>query len=97
MNVWGASQSLFIPFAILGVLASLLGGVAAALVSNGNLEKGQHLAETVALSAVEPLRFGLFMLGALAFLVLLLCFAGIGILRLRRKSILRLIQGEGSK
>ena len=78
-----ASNRLFVPFLLLGILAAVLGLAAARIVTARQLA-AEH----------APAPFGLFLLGALVLLVLLAIMALVGILIIRRKSILALIQGK---
>ncbi|MBR5701769.1 MAG: ABC transporter permease [Oscillospiraceae bacterium] len=78
-----ASNSLFIPFLLLGAIAVILGMVVARIVAVQQLA-ADHV----------PARLSLFLLGAVGFLVLLAVMAFVGILLIRRKSILALIQGK---
>ena len=82
-----AGSRLVTPFLLLGVLAAVLGLLASRIVTLRQLaaageEAGTHV----------PAAFGLFLLGALGFLVLLALAAFIGLLLVRRKSILELVQ-----
>ena len=79
-----ASNRLFVPFLLLGVLAALLGLVVARIVT------ARQLAASGTGYAAASL--GLFLLGALGFLALLAVLAYIGLLLIRKKSILELIQ-----
>ena len=78
-----ASNRLLMPFLLLGILAAVLGLAAAQIVTARQLA-AEH----------APAPFGLFLLGALVLLVLLAIMALVGILIIRRKSILALIQGK---
>ena len=72
---------LFVPFLLLGLVSALIGILAAWLVTAGQLKEGY-----------APASITLFLLGALGFLILLAAMAYIGILVIRRESILALIQ-----
>ena len=76
-----ASGQLFIPFLILGVAAAVVGLAAARIVTVRQLEMGH-----------TPAGFSLFLVGALCFLVLLVLAAFVGLLHIRRRSVLELIQ-----
>ena len=78
-----ASNRLLMPFLLLGVLAAVL-GLAAARIATARQLAAEHAHAS----------FGLFLLGTLGFLVLLAIMALAGILIIRRKSILALIQGK---
>ena len=79
-----AGARLFMPFLLLGTLAAILGLLAARIVTVAQLAAS----ETVHVSA----SIGLFLLGALGFLVLLAVISLIGLLVIRRESILSLTQ-----
>ena len=76
-----ASGQLFIPFLILGVAAAVVGLAAARIVTVRQLEMGH-----------TPAGLSLFLVGALCFLVLLVLAAFVGLLHIRRRSVLELIQ-----
>ena len=76
-----AGSRLVVPFLLLGILAATAGLIAARIVTARQLA-AEH----------APASFGLFLLGALGFLVLLALAAFIGLLLIRRKSILELVQ-----
>ena len=76
-----AGLRLYVPFLLLGVLAGLLGLLAAWLLTAGQLAEGY-----------APPSGAPFLLGALGFLVLLAVMAFAGLLIIRRRSILELIQ-----
>ena len=76
-----AGARLFVPFLLLGLVSALAGLLASWLVSAGQLAAGH--------APASPL---LFLLGALGFLVLLAVMAYVGILLIRRESILALTQ-----
>ena len=78
-----ASNRLYIPFVILGAVSSLLGLAAARIVT------ARQLAAEAAHASADPI---LFLLGTLGFLLLLAAIAFLGILLVRRRSILSLIQ-----
>ena len=79
-----ASNRLFVPFLLLGVLAAVLGLLASRIV----------MARQLAASGAGYVQAGpgLFLLGALGFLVLLAAMAFAGLLMIRRRSVLELIQ-----
>ena len=79
-----ASSRLFVPFLFLGAVAAVLGLLAARIVTSVQLATS----ETAHVSA----SFGLFLLGAAGFLALLAGMAYIGLLLIRRESILALTQ-----
>ncbi len=78
-----AGNRLVIPFLLLGLVSAILG-----LVISRAVTARQLAAE----AAHAPASFGLFLLGALGFLVLLAFVALFSLLLVRRKSILELIQ-----
>ncbi len=78
-----ASDRLYIPFLLLGLVSTVLGLLAARVVTARQL---------AAESAHAPASLLLFLLGALGFLVLLAALAFLGLLLIRRKSVLELIQ-----
>ena len=78
-----ASNRLFIPFLLLGLVSAVIGLLAARIVTARQLmEEAAH----------APAGLGLFLLGALGFLVLLALLALAGLALVRRKSVLELIQ-----
>ena len=78
-----ASNRLFIPFLLLGLVSAVIGLLAARIVTARQLmEEAAH----------APAGLGLFLLGALGFLVLLALLAYLGLLLVRRRSVLELIQ-----
>ena len=78
-----ASNRLYIPFLILGLISAVLGLAAARIVTVRQLAvEGTHI----------PAPLSLFLLGALGFLVLLAVMAFVGLLLIRRESILELTQ-----
>ena len=79
-----ASNRLYIPFLILGLVSTVIGLIAARIAA-------RQLAEEAS-QALAGL--GLFLLGALGFLVLLAVLAFLGLSLIRRRSILTLIQGK---
>ena len=78
-----AGRSLLIPFLILGLVSAALGLAIARMVTARQLGM-DHV----------PAGFGLFLLGALGFLALLTLLAFVGLLLVRRRSILELVQGK---
>ena len=82
-----AGSRLVTPFLLLGVLAAAIGLLISRIVSLRQLAAASEEA-----GAHAPAPFGLFLLGALGFLVLLALAAFIGLLLIRRKSILELVQ-----
>ena len=92
----GASMRLYIPFLALGVVAAIIGSIAARVFSLRQLSQAQAEAmEAVAMHT--PAGPGLYILGTLGFLLVLAAFAWGGILLIRRKSVLELLQGEGNR
>ena len=79
-----ASNRLFIPFLILGAISTVLGFLAARIVTSVQLAAS----ETAHVSA----DLTLFLVGALGFLLLLAVMAYVGLLIIRRESILALTQ-----
>ena len=79
-----ASYRLFIPFLFLGTLATVLGSLAARIITANRLA-----ASDAAHVSASP---AIFLLGGLGFLVLLAFMAFIGLLLIRRESILSLTQ-----
>ncbi len=82
-----AGNRLFIPFLLLGILSAALGLIIARIVT---LRQLTAAAEETAVH--EPAGFGLFLLGALGFLILLAAIALVGLGLIRRKSVLELVQ-----
>ena len=82
-----AGNRLFIPFLLLGILSAALGLIIARIVT---LRQLTAAAEEAAVH--EPAGFGLFLLGALGFLILLAAIALVGLGLIRRKSVLELVQ-----
>jgi len=78
-----AGRSLLIPFLILGLVSAALGLAIARMVTARQLGT-DHV----------PAGLGLFLLGALGFLALLTLLAIVGLLLVRRRSILELVQGK---
>ena len=76
-----ASERLFGPFLLLGIVSSLIGSLISRIVTARQMGTG-HV----------PAGLPLFLLGALGFLALLAVMAYVGLLIIRRKSILELIQ-----
>ena len=79
-----ASNHLYVPFLLLGLVATLIGLIAARIAARQLAEEASH----------APAGLGLFLLGALGFLVLLAVLAYLGLSLIRRRSILTLIQGK---
>ena len=80
-----AGNRLYMPFLLLGILSSLLGLAASRVVTARQL---------AAEAAHTPAALSVFLLGTLGFLVLLALIAFLGLLLVRRRSILELIQGK---
>ena len=80
-----ASNRLYVPFLLLGLVSVVIGLAAARIVTARQL---------MAEAAHDPVPFGVFLLGALAFLVLLALLAFGGLIIIRRRSILELLQGR---
>ena len=92
----GASMRLYIPFLALGVVAAIIGSIAARVFSLRQLSQAQAEAmEAVAMHT--PAGPGLYILGTLGFLLVLAAFAWGGILLIRRKSVLELLSGDGAR
>ena len=85
MEKRAAGARLYVPFALLGLVSTVLGLVAARVVT------GRQLAEE---AAHIPAPLSVFLLGALGFLALLAVLAFLGLLLVRRRSILSLVQGK---
>ncbi|MBR3059881.1 MAG: ABC transporter permease [Oscillospiraceae bacterium] len=82
-----AGNRLFIPFLLLGILSAVLGLIIARIVT---LRQLTAAAEETAIH--EPAGIGLFLLGAVSFLILLAAIALVGLGLIRRKSVLELVQ-----
>ena len=93
MPVRGASMQLYAPFLMLGAVAAVVGAVAARVFSLRQLAASSAEAVT----AHTPAGPVLYVLGALGFLLALAAFAWGGILLIRRRSVLELLQGEGNR
>ncbi len=78
-----AGNRLYIPFLILGLVSAVLGLAAARIVT---------VRQLMAEAAHAPAAFGLFLLGGLGFLALLALLAFVGLLLVRKRSILELVQ-----
>ena len=91
-----ASMQLYVPFLVLGVLSAVVGAIAARVFSLRQLTQAQAeaMTETAMHTSAGP---GLYILGTLGFLLVLAAFAWGGILLIRRKSVLELLQGEGNR
>ena len=85
MNKKEAGARLYVPFVLLGILSTLLGFAAARIVTAWQL---------AAEAAHVPAPLSVFLLGALGFLALLAVLAFLGLLLVRRRSILELVQGK---
>ncbi len=85
-----ASGRLYVPFLLLGILAALMGGTAARVFSLRQMAQGGETVHT----SVGPF---LYLLGALGFLVVLALLAWMGIVLIRRRSILSLLNENGGK
>ena len=82
-----AGNRLYIPFLILGIFSALLGLIAARSFTLRQLKAAGEEA-----AAHTPAGIGLFLLGALGFLIVLAAAALLGLTLIRRKSVLALIQ-----
>ena len=80
-----AGGRLYVPFVLLGTLSAVLGLAAARIVTARQL---------AAEAAHAPAPLSVFLLGTLGFLVLLAVLAFLGLLLIRRRSILELVQGK---
>ncbi len=96
MPVQGASMQLYVPFVLLGAVSAVVGAIAARVFSLRQIAEAQSDAMTDAVMHT-PAGPGLYILGTFAFLLVLAAFAWGGILLIRRKSVLELLQGEGGK
>ena len=86
MGLGEAGGRLYVPFLLLGLAADLLGLAAAWLVSARQLAAAE--------TAHDPASAPVYLLGALGFLALLALLAFAGLLLIRRRSILELVQEE---
>ena len=85
-------MQLYGPFLALGILSAVVGAIAARAFSL------RQLAASSGEAAVHiPAGPVLYVLGTAGFLLVLAAFAWGGILRIRRKSVLELLQGEGNR
>ena len=92
----GASLQLYAPFILLGGVSAVIGAIAARVFSLRQMNQAQ--AEAMTESALHtPAGPALYILGCLGFLVVLAAFAWGGIVLIRRKSVLELLQGERGK
>ena len=92
----GASLQLYAPFILLGGVSAVIGAIAARVFSLRQMNQAQ--AEAMTESALyTPAGPALYILGCLGFLVALAAFAWGGIVLIRRKSVLELLQGERGK
>ncbi len=88
-----ASLQLYLPFLVLGATAAVAGAAAARVFGLRQIEAAQ--AEAMASIAMHtPAGPGLYVLGALGFLLLLAALAWGGILLIRRRGILALLNGS---
>lgn len=93
-----ASGRLYVPFLMLGCLATILGAAAARMFSLQQLAKADQSAETGAeITRHIPAGPLLYILGGLGFLALLALLAWLGILLIRSKSILELLRADGGQ
>ncbi len=91
-----ASMQLYVPFLVLGSLSAVVGAIAARRFSLRQI--GEAQAEAMTATAMHtPAGPGLYILGALGFLAVLAALAWGGILLIRRRSVLELLQGERQK
>ncbi len=88
-----ASMQLYVPFIMLGGVSAVIGAVSARVFSLRQLVAS----DVEVASAHVPAGPGLYILGALGFLLFLAAFAWGGLLLIRRKSILELLQGDGGR
>ena len=93
MPIPGASMQLYVPFLMLGILSAVVGAIAARVFSLRQLAASSAEVAT----GHTPAGPGLYVLGALGFLLVLAAFAWAGILLIRRRSVLELLQGDGGK
>ena len=93
MPVQAASMQLYIPFLLLGAVSAVIGAVAARAFSMRQLAASSAEVAT----AHTPAGPGLYVLGFLGFLLVLAAFAWGGILLIRRKSVLELLQGDNGR
>ena len=96
MPVREASMQLYVPFLMLGAVSAAIGAIAARVFSLRQIAEAQADAMTEA-ALHNPAGPGLYVLGAVGFLLVLAAFAWGGILLIRRKSVLELLQGEGNR
>ena len=96
MPMRGASMQLYVPFLMLGGVSAVIGAVAARVFSLRQIAEAQADAMTDA-AMHTPAGPGLYVLGTLGFLLVLAAFAWAGILLIRRKSVLEILQGEGKR
>ena len=88
-----ASMHLYVPFLALGAVSAVIGTAAARVFSLRQLAASS----TEVATAHTPAGPGLYVLGTLGFLLVLAAFAWGGILIIRRKSVLELLQGDGGR
>ncbi len=92
----GASDRLYLPFLLVGTAAAVIGTIAARTFSLRQMAKAQ--AEAMNETAIHtPAGPALYILGAVCFLVVLAALAWGGILLIRRRSILELMNGSERK
>ena len=94
MPIRGASMQLYVPFLVLGAVSAVVGGVMAARVFS---LRQLAVSSTEVATTHAPTSIWLYVLGALGFLLVLAAFAWGGILLVRRKSVLELLQGDGNR
>jgi ABC-type lipoprotein release transport system permease subunit len=87
-----ASIQLYAPFLVLGAVSAVVGTVAARMFS-----LRQFMSSGEVVTTYVPARSELYVMGALGFLVVLAALAWCGVLLIRRKSVLELLNGEGGR
>ena len=92
----GASMQLYVPFLVLGCLAAAIGAIAARVFSLRQIVEAQAEAMTEA-AMHTPAGPALYIGGAIGFLLVLAAFAWGGILLIRRRSVLELLQGDNGR
>ena len=86
-------MQLYVPFLLLGTVSAVAGAVAARVFSLRQLAESSAEVAT----AHAPAGPGLYVLGTLGFLLVLAALAWAGILLIRRRSVLELLQGDGGR
>ena len=93
MPIRGASMQLYVPFLILGAVSAVVGVMAARVFSLRQLA----VSSTEVATTHAPAGLALYISGGVGFLAVLAAFAWGGILFIRHRSILELLQGEGGR